>query len=56
MSSFNADGEEAVQKRVDAIFIVDHYFALNHIDFIENCEILTNVVVPDSILKHLNRK
>lgn len=30
--------------------------ALNQIDLIENCEILCNLVVPDSVVKYLNTK
>lgn len=31
-------------------------FALNRIDVLENCEALTNLVVPDTVLRYLNRK
>ena len=41
--------------KIDKIFIVDHHFALNQIDLIENCDVLSNVVVVDSVLKHLNK-
>lgn len=40
---------------IDKLFIIDHQFALNQIDFIENCSHLKNVVVLDSVLKHLNK-
>ena len=30
--------------------------AVNQIDLLENCEILSNLVIPDSVLKYLNRK
>lgn len=43
------------RKKIDKIFIIDHHFALNQIDLIENCDVLSNVVVPDSVLKHLNK-
>ena len=36
--------------------MIDHCLALNQIDFIENCEILSNLVVPDSVVKYLNSK
>ena len=29
------EGQE--EERIDKIFIIDHYFAQNQIDFIENC-------------------
>ena len=45
----------AVPKTIDKIFIIDHHFALNQIDLIENCDVLANVVVPDSVLKHVNK-
>jgi len=38
------------------MFIMDHLFALNQIDVIENCSTLANMVLPDSVLKYLNRK
>ena len=41
--------------KIDKIFIIDHHFALNQIDLIENCDVLSNVVVIDSVLKHLNK-
>lgn len=37
------------------MFIIDHQFAQNQIDFIENCSHLKNVVVPDSVLKQMNK-
>jgi hypothetical protein len=40
---------------IDKIFILDHQFALEQIDIIENCSHLKNVVVCDSVLKHLNK-
>ncbi len=40
---------------IDKLFIIDHQFALNQIDFIENCSHLKNVVVLDSVLKHVNK-
>ena len=42
--------------RMEKIFIVDHLFALNQIDTIENCSAISNVVVPDTVLRYLNRK
>lgn len=48
--------EENEKTIVDKIYIIDHLFGLNQIDFIENCQVLSNVVIPDSVLKHLNRK
>ena len=42
--------------QVNKLFIIDHHFALNQIDIIENCDTLTNLVVPDTVLRHLNRK
>jgi len=49
------DQNEVVRKTIDKIFIIDHHFALNQIDLIENCDVLSNVVIPDSVLKHLNK-
>lgn len=40
----------------DRIYIVDHLFALNQYDFIENCDALSNFVLPDTVLRYLNRK
>jgi hypothetical protein len=37
------------------VFIIDHWFAADQIDLIENCDILRNVVVSDSVLKYLNK-
>ena len=54
MGSEDEDGAEP-RKKIDKIFILDHHFALNQIDLIENCDVLSNVVVPDSVLKHLNK-
>ena len=39
-----------------SILIIDHLFALNQIDTIENCSTISNVVVPDTALRYLNRK
>lgn len=47
--------EVEVRKTIDKVFIIDHHFALNQIDLIENCDVLSNVVVADSVLKHLNK-
>ena len=49
------DGQMEVKKSIDKIFIIDHHFALNLIDVIENCDVLSNVVIPDSVLKHVNK-
>jgi len=38
------------------LFIIDHLFALNQIDTIENCGTISNVIVPDTVLRYLNRK
>lgn len=38
------------------IYIIDHQFALNQYDFIENCNVLSNLVLSDSVLKYINRK
>jgi hypothetical protein len=35
---------------------VDHSFALNQYDFIENCDALSNFVLPDTVLKYINKK
>ena len=40
----------------DKIYIVDHKFALNQYDFIENCEALSNFVLPDTVMKYINKK
>ena len=52
MKSQQSDGDES-QPRIDKIFIIDHHFALNQIDLIENCDVLSNVVIVDSVLKHM---
>ena len=49
------EDSENETKRIDKIFIIDHHFALDQIDLIENCDVLSNVVVCDSVLKHLNK-
>ena len=50
------DDESGISsKKIDKIFIIDHHFALDQIDLIENCDVLKNVVVCDSVLKHLNK-
>jgi len=41
--------------KIDKLFIIDHQFAMDQYDFIENCAHLRNVVVLDSVLKHLNK-
>jgi len=51
----SGDDDIAVRKTIDKIFIVDHHFALNQIDLIENCDVLANIVIPDSVLKHVNK-
>lgn len=43
-------------KQISKVYIIDHLFALNQIDFIENCDTLTNVIVPDTVLRQLHRK
>jgi hypothetical protein len=48
------DGEKT--KQLNKIFIIDHLFALNQIDLIENCDALSNLVVSDTILRHLQKK
>ena len=48
--------EENRPRQIDKIFIIDHHFALNQIDMIENCDVLSNVVIPDSVLKHMNKQ
>lgn len=48
--------ESEENKINDRIYIIDHSFALNQFDFIENCEGLSNFVLPDTVLKYLNRK
>lgn len=42
--------------RIDKIFIIDHHFALDQIDLIENCDVLSNLVIVDSVLKHMNKQ
>jgi hypothetical protein len=55
--AMESDSEEYQRpKQIDKIFIIDHHFALNQIDMIENCDVLSNVVLPDSVLKHLNKQ
>ena len=55
MAAAAADDEPEERKTIDKIFIIDHHFALNQIDLIENCDVLSNVVLADSILKHVNK-
>lgn len=55
MASSDSSEDEASKIDIDKIFIIDHQFALDQIDFIENCAHLKNVVVIDSVLKHLNK-
>ena len=43
-------------QELDHIFIVDHVLANSRIDMLENCEALTNLVIPDTVLRYLNRK
>ena len=43
-------------KGKQCIYIIDNSFALNQFDFIENCEALSNFVLPDTVLKYMNRK
>ena len=52
--SSNSD-DESGGEAIDRVFVIDHQFALNQIDFIENCPHLKNVVVADSVLKHMNK-
>mmetsp|Transcript_18119 Transcript_18119/g.30951 ORF Transcript_18119/g.30951 Transcript_18119/m.30951 type:complete len:102 (+) Transcript_18119:294-599(+) len=50
---------EGVQKgsgRLNRLFLIDHHFALNQIDIIENCDTLQNIVVSDTVLRHLLKK
>ena len=42
--------------KIGKVFVIDHHFALDQIDIIENCDILSNLVVPDTVLKHLFKK
>ncbi len=49
------DGEVEPRKTIDKIFILDHHFALNQFDLIENCDVLANCVLVDSVLKHINK-
>jgi len=35
---------------------MDHHLALNKIDLIENCDTFDNIVVLDSVLRHLWKK
>ena len=55
MAAAAAEDEPEERKIIDKIFIIDHHFALNQIDLIENCDVLSNVVLADSILKHVNK-
>jgi len=52
------DEDDGLQKHQasDKIYIVDHSFALNQYDFIENCDALSNFVLPDTVLKYINKK
>ena len=52
------DENDGLQKHQvsDKIYIVDHSFALNQYDFIENCDALSNFVLPDTVLKYINKK
>lgn len=49
-------GEGDAANLMTSIYIIDHLFALNQIDTIENCSTMSNVVVPDTVLRYLNRK
>ena len=49
------EGDESAFKS-DIIYIIDHQFALNQFDFIENCQALSNFVLPDTVLRYLNKK
>ena len=56
MSGIGDDDDYIEPRRViDKIFIIDHHFALNQFDLIENCDVLSNIVLPDSVLKHVNK-
>lgn len=50
------DQEPSPAQKIGKIFIIDHHFALDQIDILENCDILSNLVIPDTVLRHLNRK
>ena len=50
------DDIDGIAPHSGVIYIVDHQFALNQYDFIENCQALSNFVLPDTVLKYLNRK
>lgn len=53
---FQGGGRVNPAKALGKIFVIDHLVALNKIDLLENCEILSNLVVCDTLLKFLNRK
>ena len=57
LNAFNT-GQPSVNpaKKIGKVFIIDHQFALDQIDILENCDILCNLVVPDTVLRHLFRK
>lgn len=51
-----SSGEGDGANEQSCIYIIDHLFALNQIDTIENCSTMSNIVVPDTVLRYLNRK
>ena len=51
-----AGSKESVASKIGKLFVIDHFFARNQIDILENCDILSNLVVSDTILRYLNRE
>jgi hypothetical protein len=50
------DVEMQAPDAIDGLFIVDHLLALNRTEVLENCDALSNLVIPDTVLRYLNRK
>jgi hypothetical protein len=57
-SSWAEKGEDMSLKtsKIQDVFLIDTDFALNQIDFLINFEPLSKVIVPDTVLKHVNKK
>lgn len=50
------DVEMNAPNQIDGLFIVDHLLALNRTEVLENCDALSNLVIPDTVLRYLQRK
>ncbi len=55
--NLNFKGADSISEDAPGqIFIMDHHLALNKIDLVENCDTFDNIVVLDSVLRHLWKK